>query len=139
MIYGDMVILPSPNINMVSILLQRCCAISTHLVQLDYLKLLSYIIKGTLYNNLPNNSIMFIIRYMMMALAVRVCFGICDDDIIYITLPLYHTNGGCLGAGQLLLAGSTIALRRKFSASQHWNDCIKYRCTVSCRDEYFCP
>ena len=54
-----------------------------------------------------------------------------DDDILYCALPLYHTNGGILGIGQCLLYGNTIALRRKFSASQFWNDCIRYHCTVS--------
>ena len=53
------------------------------------------------------------------------------DDIIYCTLPLYHTIGGMLGVGQLIIHGATIALRKKFSASQFWNDCVKYKCTVS--------
>lgn len=53
------------------------------------------------------------------------------DDVIYDTLPLYHTAGGVLGAGQALCNGLTVALRTKFSASNFWADCIKYNCTVN--------
>ena len=63
--------------------------------------------------------------------------GINEDDTVYCALPLYHTNGGILAAGQMLLRGSTLALRRKFSASQFWNDCIKYRVTVSLYNTVF--
>ena len=66
-----------------------------------------------------------------MANGLRRMMAIQSDDILYCTLPLYHTNGGILGVGQLIINGSTIALRKKFSASQFWNDCVKYKCTVS--------
>ena len=66
-----------------------------------------------------------------MANGLRRMMVIQSDDILYCTLPLYHTNGGILGVGQLIINGSTIALRKKFSASQFWNDCVKYKCTVS--------
>ena len=59
-------------------------------------------------------------------------FKITDSDILYTSLPLYHTNANILGIGQMITHGSTIALRKKFSASNFWNDCIKYQCTVSC-------
>ena len=70
-------------------------------------------------------------RYISMANSLGHFAGIRCDDIVYVTLPLYHTNGGILGVGQMIIRGSTVALRRKFSASQYWNDCIKYKCTVS--------
>jgi solute carrier family 27 fatty acid transporter 1/4 len=53
------------------------------------------------------------------------------DDILYTPLPLYHTAGGLLGVGQVLLRGATVAIRSKFSASNFWADCISYNCTVS--------
>lgn len=53
------------------------------------------------------------------------------DDIIYNTLPLYHTNGGCIGVGACLFNGNTVALRRKFSASRFWDDCIETKATVA--------
>ena len=52
------------------------------------------------------------------------------DDIIYNTLPLYHSNGGCIGVGACLFNGNTVALRRKFSASRFWADCIETKATV---------
>ena len=59
-------------------------------------------------------------------------FNIAESDIIYTALPLYHTNANSLAMGQMIIFGCTIALRKKFSASNFWNDCIKYQCTVSC-------
>lgn len=52
------------------------------------------------------------------------------DDVVYTVLPLYHSNGGVAGMGQMILNGCTVALRRKFSASQFWKECVKYKCTV---------
>ncbi|CAG5115530.1 unnamed protein product, partial [Candidula unifasciata] len=38
---------------------------------------------------------------------------------------------GILGAGQGVLGGTTLAIRAKFSASQFWSDCVKYRATIA--------
>jgi solute carrier family 27 fatty acid transporter 1/4 len=54
-----------------------------------------------------------------------------SNEIIYNTLPLYHTAGGMLGVGNILLFGSTMVLRKKFSASNFWTDCVKFNCTVA--------
>jgi solute carrier family 27 fatty acid transporter 1/4 len=35
-----------------------------------------------------------------------------------------------LGTGLALVFGIPVVLRKKFSASAYWNDCIKYKCTV---------
>ena len=67
-----------------------------------------------------------------MLLGVTLCGDITSDDIIYCTLPLYHTNGGVLSSGQMIYMGATLVIRKKFSASNFWLDCIKYKCTVSC-------
>lgn len=67
----------------------------------------------------------------MLAGIFSIIVGIKHDDIVYVTLPLYHSNGGVLGIGQMMIYGSTVALRRKFSARHFWKDCIKYKCTVS--------
>ncbi|MEO1659388.1 MAG: long-chain-acyl-CoA synthetase [Pseudomonadota bacterium] len=47
---------------------------------------------------------------------------ITSRDRIYITLPLYHGTGGLCGVGQALMTGASIILRKKFSASQFWDD-----------------
>lgn len=52
-------------------------------------------------------------------------------DRIYNSLPLYHTAGGLIGVGQALLRGITVVLRRRFSASKFWPDCVHYECTVN--------
>lgn len=66
-----------------------------------------------------------------MAQGVHNMCALRSDDILYDSLPLYHSAGGILGVGQCLLKGVTVALRKKFSASNYWKDCIKYNCTVS--------
>jgi solute carrier family 27 fatty acid transporter 1/4 len=73
-----------------------------------------------------------------MALGLTFVGGFTNDDVVYCALPLYHSNGGVLATGQLLLNGSTLVVRRKFSASQFWNDCIKYRCTAIIYIGEFC-
>lgn len=54
-----------------------------------------------------------------------------DSDKIYTPLPLYHTAGGVMAIGQALLHGNTIVIKKKFSASAYFKDCVKYKCTVS--------
>lgn len=66
-----------------------------------------------------------------MAVGLNKMVNVQDNDCIYDSLPLYHTAGGILGTGQALLCGATIAIRKKFSASNFWKDCVRYRCTVS--------
>jgi len=53
-------------------------------------------------------------------------------DRPYVPLPLYHTAGGILGVGNVLL-GLTVVIKKKFSVSSFWKDCIKYDCTVLLR------
>uniref|UniRef100_A0A8C0X3L9 long-chain-fatty-acid--CoA ligase n=1 Tax=Castor canadensis TaxID=51338 RepID=A0A8C0X3L9_CASCN len=57
-------------------------------------------------------------------------FGCREDDVIYITLPLYHSAASLLGVGGCIELGATCVLKKKFSASQFWNDCKKYNVTV---------
>lgn len=44
---------------------------------------------------------------------------------------LFSLAGNIVGAGQCLIHGMTVVIRKKFSASNFWDDCIKYNCTVS--------
>ena len=66
-----------------------------------------------------------------MPRAMSLLFDIRPDDVVYCTLPLYHTNGAALATGQMFYQGTTLVIRKKFSASNFWPDCIKYKCTVS--------
>ncbi|XP_059191457.1 long-chain fatty acid transport protein 2-like [Centropristis striata] len=55
--------------------------------------------------------------------------GVTSEDVLYISLPLYHT-AGFLGFAGTINRGGTLALRNKFSVSQFWDDCRKYNVTV---------
>ncbi|XP_064621008.1 long-chain fatty acid transport protein 2-like [Lineus longissimus] len=52
------------------------------------------------------------------------------DDILYVPLPLYHGSALAFGLGGVIRQGSTMVLRKRFSASQFWDDCRKYDVTV---------
>uniref|UniRef100_A0A667WWQ2 long-chain-fatty-acid--CoA ligase n=1 Tax=Myripristis murdjan TaxID=586833 RepID=A0A667WWQ2_9TELE len=67
---------------------------------------------------------------LLIALAVLSSNGVTSDDNLYLNLPLYHTAGFIVGFIGPIETGSTIILRRKFSASQFWDDCRKYNVTV---------
>uniref|UniRef100_I3JNT3 long-chain-fatty-acid--CoA ligase n=1 Tax=Oreochromis niloticus TaxID=8128 RepID=I3JNT3_ORENI len=56
--------------------------------------------------------------------------GVTAEDIFYINLPLYHSAGFLIGMTGAIERGITIVLKRKFSASQFWDDCRKYDITV---------
>ena len=51
-------------------------------------------------------------------------------DRMYNCLPMYHSVGGVQVPGAILVAGGTVILREKFSASQFWNDIVRWDCTV---------
>ncbi len=51
------------------------------------------------------------------------------QDRVYCCLPLYHSAGGMMAVGAALLSGGSIALARKFSASQFWSDCVRHQAT----------
>jgi acyl-CoA synthetase (AMP-forming)/AMP-acid ligase II len=49
-----------------------------------------------------------------------------NRDVIYVALPLYHSNAMFGGLGAMIVTGAALALRRKFSASQFWDDVRKF-------------
>ncbi|XP_071321706.1 long-chain fatty acid transport protein 2 [Trachinotus anak] len=69
----------------------------------------------------------------LKAVASMAFFPMCgatSDDIIYITLPLYHMSASLLGIGGCIHLGATCVLKKKFSASQFWKDCVQHNVTV---------
>ncbi|XP_037357650.1 long-chain fatty acid transport protein 2 [Talpa occidentalis] len=64
------------------------------------------------------------------ATGIALSSGIKKDDVIYTALPLYHSAALLIGVHGCIMAGATLALRTKFSASQFWDDCRKYNVTV---------
>ena len=51
------------------------------------------------------------------------------EDIIYISLPLFHSNPIHIGLASAFRGGSAVALARKFSVSNFWKDIRKFKAT----------
>ena len=56
--------------------------------------------------------------------------GLSPDDVVYCHLPLYHSSGGQVATSSSLFFGTKTIIRKKFSASAFWKDCVKYNVTV---------
>uniref|UniRef100_A0A3B3WUA0 Very long-chain fatty acid transport protein n=1 Tax=Poecilia mexicana TaxID=48701 RepID=A0A3B3WUA0_9TELE len=79
---------------------------------------------------MPKAAIVVHSRYYRMAALVYYGFRMTPDDVLYDCLPLYHSAGNIVGVGQCLIHGMTVVIRKKFSASRFWDDCVKYNCTI---------
>jgi len=56
--------------------------------------------------------------------------GITADDVLFTTLPMFHTNA--LNAlWQAMLAGSTYTFETRFSARQFWDQAIRKKATIT--------
>jgi fatty-acyl-CoA synthase len=53
-----------------------------------------------------------------------------STDRIYNCLPMYHTAGGLVATGALLVRGGSVAIRERFSANEFWNDISRWDCTI---------
>uniref|UniRef100_U5ELJ8 Very long-chain fatty acid transport protein n=1 Tax=Corethrella appendiculata TaxID=1370023 RepID=U5ELJ8_9DIPT len=80
---------------------------------------------------MPKAAVITNIRFMFMGISSFLMLKIYEHDVIYNALPMYHTAGGMVGLGNVILCGATMLLRKKFSASNFWPDCIKHNCTVA--------
>lgn len=54
-----------------------------------------------------------------------------SSDVVYVTNPLYHSLSMCTAWGIASYMGATVALRRKFSASNFWKDVQKFKVTFT--------
>ncbi|XP_013399634.1 long-chain fatty acid transport protein 4 [Lingula anatina] len=79
---------------------------------------------------LPKAAVITHGRFYYMSQGVHKMFSMRSSDVIYDTLPLYHSAGGILGVGQMIISGCTLVVKKKFSASKFWDDCVAYNCTV---------
>ncbi|KAF8373663.1 hypothetical protein PRIPAC_80092 [Pristionchus pacificus] len=97
---------------------------------LDFTSVLCYIYtSGT--TGFPKPAVIKHCRYSLAITAAVEAFGIKIEDRIYITMPFYHSAASILGAGALVARGSTIVIRKKFSATNFWKDAIAHNCTCS--------
>jgi len=56
--------------------------------------------------------------------------GAAPDDRLYNCLPMYHSVGGVVASGAVLVAGGAVILREKFSASRFWGDVADSGATI---------
>jgi fatty-acyl-CoA synthase len=52
------------------------------------------------------------------------------SDRMYNCLPMYHSVGGVVATGAMLVSGGSVVVREKFSASRFWDDIAANDCTV---------
>jgi fatty-acyl-CoA synthase len=70
------------------------------------------------------------LRMLLTMHSFSAATGSTARDVIYAPLPLYHTVGGVCAPGIALTVGGAIALRRQFSASAFWSDCVRFDATL---------
>jgi fatty-acyl-CoA synthase len=51
-------------------------------------------------------------------------------DRMYNCLPMYHSIGGTVATGAVLVNGGSAAIREQFSASRFWDDVVRFDCTL---------
>ncbi|MCP4750792.1 MAG: long-chain-acyl-CoA synthetase [Proteobacteria bacterium] len=52
------------------------------------------------------------------------------EDVMYITLPLFHGNGLHIGWSSAIAGGAAVVIRRRFSVSRFWKDVRKFKATA---------
>jgi fatty-acyl-CoA synthase len=52
------------------------------------------------------------------------------DDRLYDCLPLYHSTGGIVAIGAMLVRGGSVLISARFSVSRFWADVIDGDCTI---------
>ena len=79
---------------------------------------------------MPKAAVIKQLRYIVCGVLIHYMMPLRSSDRLYYYLPLYHMAGGLLGVSQTLLFGLSGAVVPRFSASNFWEDCIRYKCTV---------
>jgi fatty-acyl-CoA synthase len=79
---------------------------------------------------LPKAALMSHLRFINAGAVVSGFLELTRADVLYNVLPLYHGAGGMVVVSAALQVGIPIVLRRKFSASEFWNDVRRHRVTA---------
>ncbi|XP_071846102.1 long-chain fatty acid transport protein 6-like isoform X2 [Apostichopus japonicus] len=69
-------------------------------------------------------------RRMVNASTQMSFYDMGPDDILYICLPLYHASAFSVGLTNVINAGGSAAIRKRFSVREFWRDVRQYRVTV---------
>ena len=79
---------------------------------------------------LPKAANMNHYRVMLAAFGFAGVMNTRASDRMYDCLPMYHTVGGMVATGALLVAGGSVVIREKFSAREFWDDIVRWDCTI---------
>jgi len=69
-------------------------------------------------------------RVMLASCAFAGVMHTTSADRMYDCLPMYHTVGGLVATGAVLLNGGSVVIREKFSVNEFWNDIVREQCTL---------
>ena len=69
-------------------------------------------------------------RVMLASCAFAGVMNTKSSDRMYDCLPMYHTVGGLVATGALLLNGGSVVIREKFSGREFWDDVVRFDCTM---------
>ena len=73
------------------------------------------------------------LNHYRVQLAMRAFSAVTDakaSDRMYDCLPMYHTNGGVLAPGAVMMMGGTCVIRERFSARDFLPDVVRSDCTM---------
>jgi fatty-acyl-CoA synthase len=51
-------------------------------------------------------------------------------DRLFNCLPMYHSTGGIVAIGAMLVKGGSVVIRPRFSANRFWDDVTDFECTI---------
>ena len=81
---------------------------------------------------LPKASIAKHYRWVFASVGLGGTLNLKPGDVFYCPLPLFHHNGLTVSWSAATAAGAAMAIRRKFSASQFWDDTRKFQASAFC-------
>ena len=70
-------------------------------------------------------------NYITAGKTVADALEVTENDRQFVVLPLFHGNAQYYSTMSALLRGASMALMDRFSASQYFDKCIEYDCTIT--------
>ena len=89
-----------------------------------------YLIFTSGTTGLPKAALMSHLRFLNAGGVIAGLLELNREDVLYNVLPLYHGAGGMVVVSAALHVGIPIVLRRRFSASEFWDDVRRHRVTA---------
>jgi fatty-acyl-CoA synthase len=79
---------------------------------------------------LPKAAVVSHYRVMQWSHWFAGMMDVSPSDRMYDCLPMYHSVGGVVAIGAMLVSGASVMLRPRFSAGQFWDDIAVWNCTL---------